>query len=540
MRPTELIRHAGAVRGYLLACVGIGALAAVLIVAQATLLADSIASIVHGDGVASSMLITLALVAAARAALVWAQGLAGVRAAGTVKAQLRQRLYAHLVRLGPGYLADERTGEVTTLATRGLDALDSYFARYLPQTVLAALIPAIVMSRIAPADWIAAVTIGLTLPLIPVFMALVGWTTRDRTATQLAALARLSHHFLDVVVGLPTLKAFRRDQAQIDSIRRVTEAYRQATMRTLRLAFLSSLVLELLASLSVALVAVGIGLRLVDGRLDLRTGLLVLILAPEAYLPLRRLGAEYHTAAEGVVAASAVTAILDTRPTLTGTDTDVPAHATLTITDLTITYPDRAEPAVDRLSLEVAPGETVAVVGRSGAGKSTLLHAILGFLDVGRGHIDLGGLDLTDADPDAWRTRIAWVPQRPALSAGTIAGNIRLGRPDAVDSDIAEAALRAGLPLALIDRPIGDGGRGLSAGQRQRVALARAFLRDAPIVLLDEPTANLDPDTEAAIQPAIRRLLDGRIGILAVHRPALLPLADRVIALPSTPVEVTA
>lgn len=536
MKPTELTRHTDGLSGYLAVCVALGVAGAGLIIAQATLLADGIDSVVHGNGVTRPAIVALAAVVAARATLVWAQEFAAVKAASAVKAQLRRRLYTHLVRLGPGYLVGERSGEVTTLATRGLDALDSYFARYLPQTILAGLIPAIVLARIAPADWIAAVTIVLTLPLIPIFMALVGLTTRERSAAQLGALARLSHHFLDVVAGLPTLKAFRRDQAQIDSIRRVTDTYRRTTMRTLRLAFLSSLVLELLASLSVALVAVGIGLRLVNGHLDLRTGLLVLILAPEAYLPLRRLGAEYHAAVEGMAAASAVGAILDTPAALTGVDRNIPANATLTVTDLTVVYPDRDRPALTALSLTVAPGETVAITGPSGAGKSTLLHALLGFLATEPGHIHLGRLDLTDADPDAWRAHIAWVPQRPALTAGTVADNIRLGRPAASDRDVADAARHAGLPGDLVDRHVGDGGAGLSAGQRQRVALARAFLRNAPIVLLDEPTASLDPESEAAILPAIRTLLVGRIGILVAHRSTLLPIADRVVTLHATPV----
>ncbi len=531
MRPTALMRHAGATRGYLAVCVVLGVAGAVLIVAAATLLADGIAGVFDGGHLAASTVGSFAVVVVLRAGVVWAQEFAAVKTAAVVKAQLRQRLYTHLVRLGPGWLVGARTGEITTLATRGLDALDAYFARYLPQTILAALIPVIVLSRIAPADWIAAVTILVTLPLIPLFMALVGWTTRDRTAKQLGILARLSHHFLDVVTGLPTLKAFNRDSAQIDSIRIVTDTYRRTTMRTLRLAFLSSLVLELLASLSVALVAVGIGLRLVDGHLDLRTGLLVLILAPEAYLPLRRLGTEYHAAAEGMAAADSIGIILDTPPAYTGSKTDLPIGQPLTITDLTVTFPDRDTPALDNFCLRVTPGETVGLIGPSGAGKSTLINALLGFVTIASGHIRLGSLDLADADIDAWRAVIAWVPQRPVLSAGTVADNIRLGRPGATDHDVAAAAHAAGLPGGFITRKIGEDGRGLSAGQRQRVALARAFLRDAPIVLLDEPTAGLDAATEAAVLPAIRALLNGRTGILVAHRPSLLPLADRIIEL---------
>jgi ATP-binding cassette, subfamily C, bacterial CydD len=435
-------------------------------------------------------------------------------------------LLAHVVRLGPGWLTDKRSGELATLTTRGLDALDGYFGRYLPTLVLAAAVPAIVLARILPADLVAGVTILLTLPLIPLFLSLVGLATQARNRRQFRLLARLSHHFLDVVGGLPTLKAYRRATAQVRTVRAVTDEYRRVTMGTLRLAFLSSLVLELLATLSVALVAVGIGLRLLDGALDFRTALLVLILAPEAYLPLRQLGAHYHAAAEGLAAAEDVFAVLETPPPRHGSRTAIPAGP-LSIVDLTVSFPDRAGPVLDGLSLRAAPGEVVALTGPSGCGKSTLLHAVLGFVPVAPGRIRLGDVDLTDADPDAWRSRISWVPQRPRLFAGTVAGNIALHRPADPDA-IARAARDAGLDLPP-STVVGDGGAGLSAGQRQRVALARAFLRDAPVVLLDEPTANLDPGTEADILASLRRLVAGRTVLLAAHRPALLGLADRVV-----------
>jgi ATP-binding cassette subfamily C protein CydD len=277
---------------------------------------------------------------------------------------------------------------------------------------------------------------------------------------------------------------------------------------------------------------VGIGLRVVGGSLDLRTALLVLILAPEAYLPLRQLGAQYHASAEGLAAARRVFEILETAPPPTGTRTDLPVSP-ITFHDVTIRYPDSAEPAVAGLTLRVEAGEVVALTGASGCGKSTALAAVLGFLQPERGRLLVGedpAVELSDADPDAWRSRVAYVPQRPHLFAGTVAENIRLGRPDAPDTAVARAAELAHLGLEL-STLVGEQGATLSAGQRQRLALARAFLRDAPVVVLDEPTANLDGETEAIVVAAVRRLAAGRTVLMAAHRPALIAIADRVVRL---------
>jgi ATP-binding cassette subfamily C protein CydD len=419
------------------------------------------------------------------------------------------------------------------LVTRGLDALDAYFARYLPQLVLAALVPAIVLTRLLPADLVATATIALTLPLIPVFMALVGLHTEAANRRQFRLLSRLSHHFLDVVAGLPTLKVFGRARAQAETIRRVSDEQRRLTMRTLRTAFLSSLVLELLATLSVALVAVGIGLRLVSGHLDLATALLVLIVAPEAYQPLRQVGANYHASAEGLAAAEEVFALLET-PVPAREDGPV-ATGEIVFNDVVVSYSGRAEPAL-RLSAAVRPGEVVALTGPSGCGKSTALRVLLAFETPSAGRTTVGGRDLSSMDPDEWRTRIAWVPQRPRLFADTVRANVALGA-DPADASIWRALADAGaaefvtaLPQGL-DAVLGDDGTGLSAGQRQRITLARAFLRDAPIVLLDEPTANLDAGTADGVMAAIRRLAHGRTVIIAAHRPELVALAERVIAL---------
>ncbi|MCP9981383.1 thiol reductant ABC exporter subunit CydD [Actinomadura madurae] len=485
------------------------------------------------------MLLLLAVVLA-RTLVAWLAEVAAHRSSAAVKSELRRRLLAHALGLGPRWLSGERSGELATLATRGIDALDDYFSRYLPQLVLAVIVPVAVGARILLGDWLSAVTIAATLPLIPVFAILVGLTTQRKMDRQWRTLSLLSAHFLDVVAGLPTLKIFGRARAQAGRIREITDRHRRATMSTLRIAFLSALVLELLSTLSVALVAVSIGLRLVEGGLGLETALLVLILAPEAYLPLRQVGAQYHASVEGLTAASRVFEVLETPLPVSGTRPDVPdlARATLRLEDVTVTYPDRDAPALDDFSLTVHPGETVALVGPSGAGKSTALSVLLGFVRPDSGRVLVDWDDLATFSLDAWRAQIAWVPQRPYLFAGPVAANIRLGRPDASDAEV-RAAAEAANALSFIealpsgfDTPLGDRGTGLSAGQRQRIALARAFLRDAPLLLLDEPTSGLDGESEAAVIDAVARLATSRTVILVAHRPTLLPLADRVIPSP--------
>ncbi|MEU3461338.1 thiol reductant ABC exporter subunit CydD [Streptomyces sp. NPDC006733] len=544
MKPVDprLLRYARASRVFLVASVALGLAGAGLVVAQAMLIAEIVVGgFQHGldAGGLRTPLLLLAAVAAGRGVVAWLTELCAHRASAAVKSELRGRLLERATALGPSWLSTQRTGELTTLATRGVDALDDYFARYVPQLGLAVVVPVVVLARIVTSDWVSALTIALTLPLIPLFMALIGWATQDRMNRQWRLLAGLSGHFLDVVGGLPTLKVFGRAKAQADSIRAITDEYRRATMRTLRLAFLSSFALELLATISVALVAVGVGMRLVHGDLDLYTGLVVLVLAPEAYLPLRQVGAQYHAAAEGLAAADEVFAVLETEPAAAGT---LPApdlrHATITVGRLTVHHDGRERPSLPEVSLTVSPGETVAVVGPSGVGKTTLLAALLGFARPSGGRVLVDGTDLAALDPASWHRQIAWVPQRPHLFAGTVAENVRLARPDATDEEVLAALRDAGaLDFAALETPLGEGGSGISAGQRQRLALARAFLADRPLLLLDEPTANLDGDTEAAVVDAVRRLAAGRTVLLVVHRPALLAVADRTIRLRPAPAD---
>ncbi|MGW2859893.1 thiol reductant ABC exporter subunit CydD [Streptomyces sp. NPDC001205] len=537
----RLLRYARATRFFLAVVVALGLVGAGLIVAQAMLIADIVVgAFQHGYDAAGlrTPLLYLAAVAVGRGLVSWLTELAAHRASAAVKSELRGRLLERAAGLGPEWLSGRRTGSLVALATRGVDALDDYFARYLPQLGLAIVVPVAVLARIVTEDWVSAATIVITLPLIPLFMILIGWATQSQMDRQWRLLSRLSGHFLDVVAGLPTLKVFGRAKAQAESIRTITAEYRRATLKTLRIAFISSFALELLATISVALVAVGIGMRLVHGDLDLYTGLVILILAPEAYLPLRQVGAQYHAAAEGLSAAEEIFEVLETPLPETGTG-EVPAGPVrIEIDAVTVRHPGRTEPSLAAASLVVEPGETVALTGPSGAGKSTLLNAVLGFVapeDGGR--VLVSGADLSTLSLAHWRERIAWVPQRPHLFAGSVAENVRLARPDASDAAVLDALRAAGADDFVGALPdgaatlLGEDGAGLSAGQRQRLALARAFLADRPVLLLDEPTAALDGETEAGIVDAVRRLAVGRTVLLVVHRPALLAVADRVVEL---------
>ena len=528
MLDRRLARQAGAVRPWTAVCAVLGTLSALAVIGQAWALAALIAAGFEHRAAATAApvwpwLVVLACCVAARAMIAWATEAAAFRAAASVKSALRLRLAAQAMALGPRWLAGRTTAGLVTLATRGVDGLDGYFARYLPQVVLSVTVPAAVLAVLFGTDWESGLLVLVTLPLIPLFLWLVGVATRTHVERRRRALDVLAGHFLDVVAGLPDLLVFGRARAQAAAIRRATGEDRTATLRTLRLAFLSSLVLELASTISVAMVAVGVGLRLVAGTLDLRTGLLVLILAPEAYWPLRQVGAFYHASAEGKAAAAEALDVLELAP-----PTPLPgprpgtAIGRLEIKSLTVRYPGRTEAALANFSLTVAPGECVALVGPSGAGKSTVLKALLGFVEAESG-------TATTAGP------MAWLPQHPYLFAGTVAENVRLTRPDAPDADVW-AALRAAaasdfvmaLPGGLSAR-IGEGGHGLSAGQRQRLGIARAFLADRPVVLLDEPTASLDAALEAEVVDSVRRLVAGRTAIVVAHRAALLEVADRVV-----------
>jgi thiol reductant ABC exporter CydD subunit len=540
--PTRrLLGAARIARGSLVAAVILGVAAALLAVVQAWLLATSIAGAVTGglglDALAP-LLAALAVVLAARATLGWAADVTAQRISGTVKADLRARLLGQAVLLGPRWAADQASGELVLLATRGLDALDGYFGRYLPQVALGAVVPVVVVVALLGIDTVSALTVAVTVPLIPVFMVLIGKMSAAHRTRRWATLGRLAHRFGDVVAGLPTLRAYGAADAQVAILRRITDGYRTTTMATLRIAFLSAMALELLATISVALIAVGIGLRLAAGMLTLDVGLFALILAPEAYLPLRRLGAEFHASEEGATAAARAFAIIDAEPPEAGGALAVPAPLErLVVEGVSVAQPGRDVLAPAGASFHVQRGEVVALTGPSGCGKSTLLAVVLGMLVPSAGSVVVRGggaaADVRSLDADAWRGAVAWVPQVPYLFAGSVADNICLGArgPVSID-DVADALARVGLADVTPDLVLGERGAGLSSGQRRRVGIARALVRRTPVLLLDEPTAGLDDTAEAAVLHAVREAADGGAAVLLVaHRPGAISGADRAVAI---------
>ncbi len=550
-------RLAGVTRGsrrFLVVSVVLGVATAVAVTGQAWFL-STVASgaFVRGRTLSELVVPVLALlgVVVARALIAWGSERSAVRASVSAKSALRRAL-AERAATGPSTGASGPTGgpaAIAVLATTGIDALDGYFSRYLPQVFLAVIVPLTVIAVMAANDWISAVIVAVTVPLIPLFGALVGAATREHSDRELRTLQRLAAHFYDVVAGLPTLKVFGRAKAQAKAIEESSERYRVATMSTLRISFLSSLVLELVATVSVALVAVAVGLRLLGGHLPFSTALFVLVLAPEAYLPLRALGTHYHASAAGIAAAEQVFTVLD-RPVGTGRvgtgrlGLAVPelTRSGLAVEGLSVVHAGRRRPAPDGLTFTVATGEVVALVGPSGSGKSTVLSVLCGLTAPTRGSVWIGGTDLAALDLESWRSTLAWVPQRPHLFTASVTDNVLLAEPGAgpraLHAAMADACLDevvARLPDGAATR-LGSRGVGLSHGERQRVALARLFLRDAPVLLLDEPTAHLDGRTEDAVVEALARRTIGRTVLLVTHRPALLGLADRIVEL--TPAEV--
>ena len=556
------MRYARSARRYIAATAVTGMATAALVVAQAFLVSGAVGAVISNDAgptAVRGLLLALGGVVVARALVVLLQEVHAHRSAAGTIIELRRLVLEHAARLGPRWQAVHGT-EAATLLTRGLDDLEPYFTRYLPQLVLAATVtPATVLVLITQ-DWPAAVAVVCTLPLIPIFMILIGRMTQSVSQERLEAMQVLGDQVLDLISGLPTLKALGREQKPAERVRALGRSYRRTTMSTLRIAFLSGAVLEFITTLSVAIIAVEIGFRLVAGSMDLFTGLLVLMVAPEVYQPLRQVGFQFHASANGVAAAESVFEILET---------PVPEHGSLPAPDLrtatirldAVSVAARGAWAPAGLSTTIRPGSLVALTGASGAGKTTTTQVLLGLLPADRGRVRVvpapegdgldGAVDLSEIDPGTWWEQIVWVPQRPTITPGTVLENVLSNAPGdtagnaagPVPAELVEAAratgfdeVVAGLPQGW-DTLVGSGGVGLSVGQRQRLALTRALCSTAPLVVMDEPTAHLDAASEAHVLTAVRALhASGRTVVIIAHRPALITLAEQTVAVTSEPI----
>ena len=528
MRPTDpvVLRQLSCARRPLAVVVAGGLATSLLVLAQAFALADVVVSAVEGGDLVRAVVV-LGLLTLARSLTSAVTDVAAARAAGLVGRSLRERL-VRAVLSGKGPATE---GEAAALATRGVAAAEPYLTRYVPALVLAGVLPPLTVATLATQDLQSAVIVLATLPLVPVFGALVGLATRDRAEAQWRAMASLSGHFLDVVRGLPTLVAFRRARAQSAVIGSVTHRYRRETLATLRVAFASSAVLETVATLSVALVAVVVGTRLAGGGLDLHTALVVLLLAPEAYWPLRRVGAEFHAAGEGLATFERLAGAGDEEPGEHAAQ--VVAPLPLAVHRLTVRYDGRTVPAVEDLDLVVPERGVTALVGPSGCGKSTVLAVLAGLVEPTSGAVT-SGVPLSSPE---WQRHVAWLPQRPSFVAGSVADNLRLAAPLATDRRLWDALHTVSLADRVraaggLESPVGEDGLRLSAGERARLALARVVLSDRPLVLLDEPTAHVDPATEAVLADMVRALGRDRSVVVVAHRPALVDPADHVVHLP--------
>jgi ATP-binding cassette subfamily C protein CydD len=520
----------------------LGTLSGWLIIIQAWMLSLVVSGvIIEGESLQQQLplLTSMLAVFAGRAVLIWASEQSAFIAASRVKFSLRQSLQKQVCRLGPSYLANHSSGELVNTLSEGIEALEAYYARYLPAISLMALVPLSILVFIFPIDWISALVMSLTAPLIPLFMILIGQGAERRNQQQWRKLALMSGHFLDTIQGLTSLKLFNASRRESRVIAKISDEYRHSTLSVLRIAFLSSFALEFFSTISIAIVAVLVGFRLYWGELDLLYGLFVLLLAPEFYLPLRNMGQHYHARMEAIGATDGILSILQANPDnpqKLATTKQIVTPVELKFENIAFRYSDGRE-ALQNVNFTLSAGEKVALVGPSGAGKTTLLNLILGFSTPTGGQIRINQQPLHSIDLQTWRRQIIWLPQKPQLFHGSVADNIRLANPGADMAQVEKAAIQAGAESFIKRLPegyeslIGEGGRSLSGGETKRIALARAFLKDAPLVIFDEATASLDLQSEQQIQEAVEQLSIGRTMLIVAHRLKTVESMSRILVM---------
>lgn len=538
----RLIHSAPHARNTLLVSITAGGFAGILLVAQAYFIADIINKAFLQSAKIDSLtqsIIFVGFLILARAALTGVNTAFAGRAAGEVKSALRAKLTEKMIAFQPLDLAEERSGEIAHTLTEGVESLDAFIAGYLPKLALAALVPLAILSAVFPSDPISGAVLLFTGPLIPLFMILIGGLAGQMARRRYGMMSRMSAHFLDMLQGLTRLKLFNRSRDQVRMIRLVSEKYRDITLEVLRIAFLSAFVLELAGTISTAMIAVEIGIRLLYGRMLFQNALFILILAPEFYLPLRALSVSWHASTNGTAAAERIFTLLDQVNSLPprGNVTAPLKIEMIGFNQVSYAYPQKDGDALKEITFTLEPGTITALVGPSGAGKSTIANLLLGFIAPDRGAITSGAENIFSFTRDSWLARIAYVPQKTYLFSGSVTDNIRLGRDQADCSAVIAAAQLAQaddfirrLPEGY-DTLLGERGLSLSGGQRQRIALARAFLKDTPILIFDEPTANIDADYEQKLQTAFERLLKGKTTLIIAHRLSTIRQADRIIVL---------
>ncbi|MBZ0283851.1 MAG: thiol reductant ABC exporter subunit CydD [Anaerolineae bacterium] len=530
--------------GILAASLVSNALLGIATLIQALLLSQTISRVfqqgAHLEDVLPLLLSLLGIVML-RGCLNYTNSIASAHLATRIKSGLRMRFVTHLYTLGPAHNLTERSGDLVLSYTEGIEKLDGYFRDYLPSVFTALFLPLLILLVVLPLDMLTFVVLLVTAPLIPFFMALIGMAAGAFAKRQFYEMRYLGAHFLDVMQGLTTLKLFNRSQYQVETIRRITGRFREATMHVLRVAFLSALTLEMLATLSVAIVAVEIGIRLLNSGISFEQALFLLIIAPEFYLPLRALGTRFHNATESKAAAERIFKVLDTPLPGINAESDatrsIPISLLIRFEDVSLTYEQSPRPALRNISFEIKSGQKVALVGTSGSGKTTIANLLLRFIQPTSGKITIDGYDLVRISDEHWREQLAWVSQSPYLFNTTIAENIRFSRPNASEAQIIAAAQIAGAHEFIMQMPqgyqtlCGERGLRLSGGQAQRIALARAFLRDAPVLILDEPTSQLDPESEAEIIQSLDQFAQKRTVLLITHRLSTAVHADWIIVI---------